>query len=91
MTIEDTKEKILSYLNDIWNRRGSPNKATFIIPDAGSWYYVDPVSPNFAAARRAVKKVFDVEPDLVREGGSIPITVVLSECTGKDVCLLPIG
>jgi cytosolic nonspecific dipeptidase len=32
-----------------------------------------------------------VEPDLTREGGSIPVTLTLEETTGKNVMLLPIG
>lgn len=35
--------------------------------------------------------VFGVEPDLTREGGSIPVTLTLQETTGKSVMLLPIG
>ncbi|XP_055388659.1 cytosolic non-specific dipeptidase-like [Condylostylus longicornis] len=91
MTSEDTQKKVLDYLNDLWKKRGSPNRAVFSSPDAGNWYYADPNSPNYMAARRAMQTVYNVAPNLIREGGSIPITLVLSECTGKDVCLLPIG
>jgi len=35
--------------------------------------------------------VFGEEPDLTREGGSIPVTLTLEELTGKNVMLLPIG
>lgn len=35
--------------------------------------------------------VFGVDPDLTREGGSIPVTLTLQETTGKNVMLLPIG
>ena len=35
--------------------------------------------------------MYDEEPDLVREGGSIPVTLTLEEVTGKNVILLPIG
>ena len=35
--------------------------------------------------------VFGVEPDLTREGGSIPVTLTLQNATGKNVMLLPIG
>jgi len=31
------------------------------------------------------------EPDLTREGGSIPVALTLEELTGKNVMLLPIG
>lgn len=35
--------------------------------------------------------MFGVEPDLTREGGSIPVTLTFQEATGKNVMLLPIG
>ena len=35
--------------------------------------------------------VFGVEPDLTREGGSIPVTLTLQETTGKNTMLLPVG
>ena len=33
----------------------------------------------------------NVEPDMTREGGSIPVTLVFQEATGKNVMLLPMG
>ena len=35
--------------------------------------------------------VYGREPDMTREGGSIPVTLTLQEATGKNVMLLPIG
>merc|ERR1712130_38293 len=40
---------------------------------------------------KATKMVYGVEPDLTREGGSIPVTLTLQEATGKNVILLPMG
>ena len=33
----------------------------------------------------------NVEPDMTREGGSIPVTLTFEEATGKNVMLLPMG
>lgn len=35
--------------------------------------------------------VYGIEPDMTREGGSIPVTLTFQEVTGKSVLLLPIG
>ena len=35
--------------------------------------------------------VFGTDPDMTREGGSIPVTLTLQEATGKNVMLLPLG
>ena len=39
-------------------------------------WFRDPDVPNFAAARAATVRVHGIEPDMTREGGSIPITQV---------------
>lgn len=35
--------------------------------------------------------VYGIEPDMTREGGTIPVTLTIEEATGKSVMLLPIG
>ena len=50
-----------------------------------------PTHPNYKAAAAAIKSVYNVEPDYTREGGSIPITSTMEDCTGMNVLLLPIG
>lgn len=43
------------------------------------------------AGARAVEKVFGVQPDLTREGGSIPVTLTFQDALDKNVLLLPMG
>lgn len=50
-----------------------------------------PKHPNYQAAAAAIKSVHGIEPDYTREGGSIPITSAMEDCTGMNVLLLPIG
>jgi nonspecific dipeptidase len=57
----------------------------------GRCWLSDPDHPNYLAGSRATKMVYGVEPDLTREGGSIPVTLTLQEATGKNVILLPMG
>lgn len=57
----------------------------------GNWWVSSPSHWNFRAAGRAVQQVFGVEPDLTREGGSIPVTLTFERATGKNVLLLPMG
>ncbi|XP_017888666.1 cytosolic non-specific dipeptidase-like [Ceratina calcarata] len=51
----------------------------------------DPDHPNYLAGRKATKHVYNVDPDMSREGGSIPITLTFQEVTGKNILLLPVG
>lgn len=57
----------------------------------GAPWTEDPSHPHYQAGVKATKYVYGVEPDLTREGGSIPITLVLQEATGQNVILLPVG
>lgn len=43
------------------------------------------------AAAKAVETVYNVKPDLTREGGSIPVTLSFQSALNKNVLLLPMG
>lgn len=58
---------------------------------SGEPYYTDPTSPDGTAARRALKKVFEIEPALMREGGSIPILTSFKKILGQDTLLLALA
>ena len=91
MTPEDTVEKVTAYLNKKWAVRGSPNKFNVSMYHGGKTWSENPDHPNYVAGRKATKHVYNVEPDLSREGGSIPVTLTFQEVTGKNVLLLPVG
>lgn len=82
---------VIDYLNKLWEERGSPNKFRPFLFSGGRSWVSDPFHPHFQAGARATKKVYGVEPDFTREGGSIPVTLTLEEVTGKNVMLLPMG
>ncbi|XP_030385863.1 cytosolic non-specific dipeptidase [Scaptodrosophila lebanonensis] len=85
------EECVVKYLNGKWVERGSPNKMKVSLLSAGKPWTEDPNHPHYEAAKRAIKHVFKVEPDMTREGGSIPVTLTLQEATGKNVILVPVG
>lgn len=39
----------------------------------------------------STKIVYNITPDLTREGGSIPVTLTFAEALGVNVLLLPMG
>ncbi len=51
-------------------------------------YLVSPTSPRAQAALRALKAAFQVEPVLMREGGSIPIVNEFKKILGVDALML---
>lgn len=85
-------EKLVTdYLTELHKTRQSPNTVSVKMGHGGRPWVSDFNHPHYVAGRKAVKTVFGVEPDLIREGGSIPVTLTLEQTTGKNVMLLPIG
>jgi nonspecific dipeptidase len=50
----------------------------------------DPSHPHYAAAVKATEHVYKIKPDFTREGGTIPVTLMLQEAVGKNILLLPV-
>jgi len=79
-----------AFLQKKWAQRASVNKLR-MWSDCDRGWLSDFNNPNFLAGKSATKMVYGVEPDLTREGGSIPVTLTLQEATEKNVILLPMG
>jgi nonspecific dipeptidase len=90
-TPEHVTKCVVDYLNALWAKRGSPNKMKAFMYHGGKCWMSDQDHPNYEAGRRATQAVYKTSPDMTREGGSIPVTIVLQEVTGKNVLLLPMG
>jgi len=55
---------------------------------SGPWYITDPNSKLFQAAQRALRKAFDRDVALIREGGSIPIVSDFRNILGVETLLM---
>ncbi|XP_001366150.1 cytosolic non-specific dipeptidase [Monodelphis domestica] len=91
MVPETVEKQVVSYLNAKFAELKSPNKFKAYMGHGGKPWVSDFNHPHYMAGRKALKRVFGVEPDLTREGGSIPVTLTFQEATGKNVMLLPVG
>jgi nonspecific dipeptidase len=84
-------EQIKTHLETKFKELKSPNKMNIVFHHAAKAWKSDPDHPNYLAGRKAVQRVFGREPDLTREGGSIPIANMFEDITGMSVLLLPVG
>ncbi|KAG8133417.1 hypothetical protein E2320_011245 [Naja naja] len=91
MTPEVVTKLVEDHLSKKFAELHSPNKFSVKLGHGGKPWVSDFNHPHYMAGRRAMKTVFGVEPDLTREGGSIPVTLTFQEATGKNVMLLPVG
>ncbi|KAF7266019.1 cytosolic non-specific dipeptidase-like [Rhynchophorus ferrugineus] len=90
--VPDQIEKyVVDYVTKKWKEYGSPNEMKVYLAHGGSPWMENPSHPHYTAGIKATKHVYGTEPDLTREGGSIPVTLVLQKATGKNVILLPVG
>ncbi|KAL3704203.1 hypothetical protein TMatcc_009894 [Talaromyces marneffei ATCC 18224] len=91
MESEDVTRLVKDYINSEFAKLGSKNTLDVSLMHDGKWWVASPKHWNFTAASKAVQQVFGVEPDMTREGGSIPVTLTFEQATGKNVLLLPMG
>lgn len=89
--IEQVTECVTKYLHEKWIERGTPNTLKVNMVNSSHPWSGDPNHPNFEAAKKAIKYVFNVEPDMTREGGSLPVTISFQKVTGKNIILIPVG
>ncbi|XP_062911080.1 cytosolic non-specific dipeptidase [Mobula hypostoma] len=91
MDPEVVEKQVVDYIQKLFAERGSPNTMKVYMGHGAKAWLSDYNHPHYRAGRNAIKTVFGVEPDMTREGGSIPVTLTFQEATGKNVLLLPIG
>ncbi|KAA8492964.1 Cytosolic non-specific dipeptidase [Porphyridium purpureum] len=85
-----TFEKIKAHLEQHFASLPGKNRLDVSMTYGARAFVSDWHHYNFASAHAAVKDVYHVEPEMTREGGSIPVSLVFQN-TGRNVCLLPIG
>ncbi|XP_061598352.1 cytosolic non-specific dipeptidase-like [Cololabis saira] len=85
------EKQVKDYLHKKFDELESPNKLTLEMGHGNKAWVADFNHPHYIAGRKATKTVHGVEPDMTREGGSIPVTMTFEEATGGNSMLLPLG
>jgi Cys-Gly metallodipeptidase DUG1 len=91
MEEDPVNDAVYKYIHSEFAKLNSKNKLKVFCQHSGKWWVASPHHWNFSAAAKAVEQVFGVQPDMTREGGSIPVTITFEQATGKNVLLLPMG
>jgi len=90
-TPEAVDPLVIDHLEKAFATLGSKNKLIVENLHGGKPWVADHRHWNFEAAKKATKAVYKQDPDLTREGGSIPVTLTFAESLGVNVLLLPMG
>ncbi|VEU21898.1 DEKNAAC102877 [Brettanomyces naardenensis] len=91
ITSEELTKFVVDYLKKKFDELHSPNKFSAGLVHDGDYWLSDPFNDAFTAAKEATKLVWGVEPDFIREGGSIPITITFEKELKTKAVLLPMG
>lgn len=81
----------VKYIQDEFAKLGSKNKLDVQLINSGKPWVADINHWNYEAARKATRAVYHKEPNMTREGGSIPVTLTFAEALNTNVVLLPMG
>ncbi|KAK7046939.1 CNDP dipeptidase [Favolaschia claudopus] len=85
-------EKLVrTYIESEFVKLGTKNTMQLeLLNDARPWV-ADWKHWNYEAAKTATEAIYKQTPDLMREGGSIPVTLTFAETLNVNVLLLPMG
>mmetsp|Transcript_10268 Transcript_10268/g.41551 ORF Transcript_10268/g.41551 Transcript_10268/m.41551 type:complete len:552 (+) Transcript_10268:249-1904(+) len=91
MTPSGTEAKVRAHVESVFEALGSRNTMKLTCLHAGPSWVSETDHPNYVAGANATRRVHGVEPNLTREGGSIPLANWLEDATKVNVLLLPTG
>ncbi|XP_066480542.1 beta-Ala-His dipeptidase-like [Tiliqua scincoides] len=91
MNLTAVESQVKQHLEDIFSRRKSPNKLTVSMQMGAMPWIANINDLQYKAAGKAIKRVFGKDPDMIRDGSTIPIARMLQDITKKSVMMFPIG
>ncbi|XP_004479186.4 beta-Ala-His dipeptidase isoform X1 [Dasypus novemcinctus] len=91
MDMSVVEKQVKQHLEDIFSKRNSSNQMT-VSMTLGMHPWLANIKDNqYLAAKRAIKTVFGTEPDMIRDGSTIPIAKIFQDIIQKSVMMLPLG
>ncbi|XP_028593304.2 beta-Ala-His dipeptidase-like isoform X1 [Podarcis muralis] len=91
MNLSTVECQVKRHLEKVFSERNSPNKLTVRAEEGASPWITNISDPQYKAAAKAIKRVFKKDPDMIRDGSTIPIAQMLQDITKKSVMMFPIG
>ncbi|XP_075229128.1 cytosolic non-specific dipeptidase-like [Lycorma delicatula] len=88
---EKIAKLVIDYLDKKWKTRKSPNNYKTSLTFSSKPWLSSVSHYNYTAAIKATEFAYNRKPDMIRIGGSIPVTLTFQEIMDKNVLVLPIG
>uniref|UniRef100_A0A8D0DHT2 Carnosine dipeptidase 1 n=1 Tax=Salvator merianae TaxID=96440 RepID=A0A8D0DHT2_SALMN len=91
MNLSTVERQVKEYLEDVFSKRNSTNKLRVSMKMGAMPWLANINEPQYKAAKKAIQRVFKKDPDMIRDGSTIPIAQILQDKTKKSVMMFPIG
>ncbi|KAK7803710.1 hypothetical protein U0070_003927 [Myodes glareolus] len=91
MNMSVVEKQVKQHLESVFSKRNSFNKMTVSMVLGLHPWTANISDPQYLAAKRAIKTVFGVDPDMIQDGSTIPIAKLFQTITQKSVMMLPLG
>ncbi|MFV2014648.1 MAG: M20/M25/M40 family metallo-hydrolase [Candidatus Heimdallarchaeota archaeon] len=88
---QEIAELFTKYIEILFEKQKSPNDLVVHTLGTGDWWYGDPTNFLFDVGRKVLREYWDIEPCLVRSGGSIPIVPFMEKCLQAPAVSIGIG
>jgi di- and tripeptidase len=89
--LQTIAQSLINHLRGSFNKFQSPNQLSVSIDRTADWWLGNLDGPWFKALKAAVHDEWNVEPLLIREGGSVPSIPYLEKEFGCPALHLPLG
>ncbi|XP_032278463.1 beta-Ala-His dipeptidase isoform X2 [Phoca vitulina] len=91
MNTSVVEKQVKQHLEYIFSKRNSSNQMAVSMTLGLQPWIANIKDKQYLAAKRAIKTVFGTEPDMIRDGSTIPIARIFQDTIQKSVMMLPLG
>ncbi|KAF5919012.1 hypothetical protein HPG69_003647 [Diceros bicornis minor] len=91
MNTSVVEKQVKQHLEYIFSKRNSSNQMAVSMALGLHPWIANIKDDQYLAAKRAIKTVFGTEPDMIRDGSTIPIANIFQDVIQKSVMMLPLG
>lgn len=91
MNVSTVEKQVKQHLEDVFSKRNSSNQMAISMVVGVQPWNANINDTQYLAAKRAIKTVFGMEPDMIQDGSSIPIAKLFQDIVQKSVMMFPLG
>nr|XP_021529208.1 beta-Ala-His dipeptidase isoform X2 [Aotus nancymaae] len=91
MNVSVVEKQVTQHLEDVFSKRNSSNEMVVSMALGLHPWIANINNTQYIAAKRAIRTVFGTDPDMIRDGSTIPIAKMFQEIVHKSVVMIPLG